>query len=90
MKTAIINFKVDPELKAKAKKRAKKLGVPLSTVLHTQLYSFAEGGTVAFPAEPSTSRLDALLEKSLASGTVGPFDDTDAAIKYLSDIGNDD
>ncbi|MDZ7744493.1 MAG: hypothetical protein U5K77_01905 [Candidatus Saccharibacteria bacterium] len=75
MKTAVINFKVDPKLKALAQKRAKKLGVPLSSVLHTQLYSFAQGNAVTLPAEPITPQLEKLLDESfedIAKGKLSP------------------
>lgn len=92
MKTAIINFKVDPALKAAAQRRAKKLGISLSLVMSTQLRDFAAGGRVSldFPAEPMTPRLEALItdveQENERLGTVGPFDSAEAAIAYLRNL----
>ncbi|MBA3758276.1 hypothetical protein H0X10_01420 [Candidatus Saccharibacteria bacterium] len=81
MKTAIINFKVDPKLKVQAQKRAKKLGVPLSYVIHAQLLNFTRGEKVELPAERMTPHLEKLLEKveaEIAQGEVSPaFDSKD-------------
>ena len=90
MKTAVVNIKVDPALKAKAQARAKKLGISLSSVLHAQLYNFAEGNAIELPAEKSTVQLDTLLEHSLNSGKVGGFDSADEAIKYLNNLEDED
>lgn len=83
MKTAVINIKVDPKLKAQAQARAKKLGVPLSYVLHTQLLNFTRGEKVELPAETMTPHLEKLIEEveeEIARGEVSPsFEATDIA-----------
>lgn len=75
MKTAVINFKVDPKIKALAQKRADKLGVSLSMVLNDRLNSFANGEafSMSFPAESMTLHMEKLIAKSEDSGTVGSF-----------------
>jgi len=42
MKTAVINFKTDPQIKAKAQKKATKLGTNLSNVLNNSLRNFVD------------------------------------------------
>lgn len=95
MKTAVINIKVDPELKALAQKRAKALGVPLSYILHTQLINFTRGDKVELPEEKMTPHLEKLIEEveaEIARGEVSPaFDNTDDAIAWLKkEVGDDD
>ena len=42
MNTAVINFKTDPKIKAKAQRKASKLGVSLSMILNNSLRNFIE------------------------------------------------
>lgn len=82
MKTAVINFKVDPLVKAAAQKRAKKLGLSLSVFLQQQLQAFAFGESVRieFPAEPMTPHLEKLIEEveaEIAAGEVSPAFDAE-------------
>lgn len=92
MKTAVINFKVDPKLKAKAQKRADKLGIPLSMIMNRHLKEFAEGAAVSieFPAEKMTPHMEKLIaeieKENEELGTVGPFDSVEEAIAYLDTI----
>ncbi len=97
MKTAVINFKVDPKIKARAQKRASKLGISLSMVLNDQLRKFAEGEAVhvEFPTEQMTPHLEKLIEEvraEVARGEVSPaFDNTVDAIAWLKqEVGDDD
>lgn len=92
MKTAIVNFKTDPKIKAIAQKRAKKLGISLSMVMNDRLRDFAEGKKLRmeFPSEPMTPHMEKLIEESEASGTVGPFDSVDEAIDYLKNLPPDE
>jgi antitoxin component of RelBE/YafQ-DinJ toxin-antitoxin module len=85
MKTAVINFKVEPKIKTAAQARARKLGIPLSAVLYRQLLSFAKGDKFNFeyPAEQMTPHMEKLIEESEASGTVGPFDSVKEARAYF-------
>ena len=83
MKTSVINIKVEPTLKAAAQARARKLGVPLSYVLHTQLLNFTRGEKVELPAERMTPHLEKLIaevEAEIARGDVSPtFEISDTA-----------
>lgn len=95
MKTSVINLKVEPALKAAAQARAKKLGVPLSYVLHTQLLNFTRGEKVELPAEQMTPHLEKLIaevEAEIARGEVSPaFNNTEDAIAWLkNEVGDDD
>lgn len=95
MKTAVINLKVDPALKAKAQKRARELGVPLSYILHTQLLNFTRGEKIELPYEvmtPHTEKLIAEVEAEIARGEVSPSFDADdiAGMKRWLNSDNDD
>lgn len=87
MKTAVVNVKIEPKLKALAQKRAKKLGVPLSQIIHTQLLNFTRGEKVELPAERMTPRLEKLInevEAEIARGEVSPaFDNVDDMMRWL-------
>lgn len=80
-KTAVIGVKIESRLKAQAQKRARKLGVPLSYILRTQLLNFTAGGRVELPAEAASPRIDKLIaevEAEISRGEVSPaFDATD-------------
>lgn len=80
MKTAIINLKIDPDLKAKAQERARALGVPLSYVLRMHLLNFTRGEKLELPAENTTPHLDKLIEEveaEIEKGEVSPSFDAD-------------
>lgn len=87
MKTAVVNVKIEPKLKALAQKRAKKLGVPLSQIIHTQLLNFTRGERVELPAERMTPHLEKLIsevEAEIARGEVSPaFNDVDDMMLWL-------
>lgn len=90
MKTSVINIKVEPSLKAAAQARAKKLGVPLSYVLHTQLLNFTRGEKVELPAEQMTHHLEKIIaeaELEIARGEIsGPFETADDFISHLKSL----
>lgn len=95
MKTSVINIKVDPELKAKAQERARKLGVPLSYILHTQLINFTRGQKVELPAEIMSPQLEKLIKQvraEVARGEVSPAFDADdiAGMKHWLESKDDD
>lgn len=89
MKTAVINVKIDPHLKKKVQARAKRLGVPLSYVVHMQLLNFSRGEGVELPHEVMTPHLEKLIaeaEQEIARGEVSPsFDanDTEGMRRWL-------
>lgn len=94
MKTAVVNLKIEPELKRKAQARAKSLGVPLSYVIHMQILNFTRGDKVELPYELMTPHLEKLVgeaEAEIARGEVSPsFDasDIDGMRRWLES--NDD
>jgi antitoxin component of RelBE/YafQ-DinJ toxin-antitoxin module len=95
MKTSVINLKVEPGLKAKAQKRARQLGVPLSYVLHAQLLNFTRGEKIELPYEvmtPHTEKLIKEVEAEIARGEVSPAFDADdvAGMKRWLESTDDD
>jgi addiction module RelB/DinJ family antitoxin len=64
MKTAIINLKSDPKLKAQASKLAKEMGMNLSQVIHISLMNFVQSGTIT---ATKPSQMSARLERSLGA-----------------------
>ena len=88
MKT-VINIKTDKEVKDKAQKIAKELGLPLSTVVNAYLKEFVRDREVKFSLEP---RPRPEVEKLIvqASGDykkrkniVGPFSNAEEVAAYL-------
>ena len=55
MKTAVINFKVDSEIKRQAQELAQELGVPLSTVVNAQLKQFLRSRSFSVDDSPVMS-----------------------------------
>jgi addiction module RelB/DinJ family antitoxin len=88
MKTAILNVKVDEQVKKRAQAVAGSFGIPLSTLVNAYLMELAETGQIHFSAvEVMTPRLEEVIEaaqKEIEAGeTVGPFETTEEAINYL-------
>ncbi len=82
MKTAVINFKVDPIIKAKAQKYADEQGVTLSMILNNHLRELAgvKALPIKFPAEQMTSHMERIIEEvrmEIARGEVSPDFDAD-------------
>jgi antitoxin component of RelBE/YafQ-DinJ toxin-antitoxin module len=91
MKTAVINFKTEAELKKKAQKKAESLGMSLSNVLNAYLRKFLRVKDVDFVEEElvPTPYLEKILresEKEMKEGYVSPsFSDPEEMIKWLND-----
>jgi addiction module RelB/DinJ family antitoxin len=88
MKTAILNVKVDEQVKKRAQAVAGSFGIPLSTLVNAYLMELAETGQIHFSAiEVMTPKMEKIIEaaqKEIEAGeTVGPFETTEEAIKYL-------
>ncbi len=88
MKTAILNVKVDEQVKKRAQAVAGSFGIPLSTLVNAYLMELAETGQIHFSAvEVMTPQMEELIEsaeKEIKAGeTVGPFKTTEEAINYL-------
>jgi addiction module RelB/DinJ family antitoxin len=91
MKTAIINFKTDPDTKLKAHAVADRLGIPLSNLLNAYLHELAVTGAVHFAvAEPMTVKMEqavAQAEKEIAAGEVsGPFETLEDMFTHLDNL----
>ena len=91
MKTAVINVKVDEDIKKRAKAVAGSFGIPLSTLVNAYLIELAETGQIHFTAsEPMTKKMEKIIEqaeKEIDAGeTAGPFETTEEAISYLKTL----
>ena len=63
MLRTVINVKVEREVRNQAKKLARELGVPLSTIINAQLRQFVREKTIRLEAAPRMSaKLETLLE----------------------------
>lgn len=88
MKTQV-NLKIDSAVKKDAQKRAKELGLSLSSVVNATLSQFARTGELELSAAP---KMTPYLEKLIAEAreeykrgkTSGPFDNAEALMKHLS------
>jgi len=90
MKT-VMSFKVDKDVRDKARKVAKKIGVPLSMVVNRQLKQFAKDQRIEFgePLVPN-AKTRKILDEALRDIREGRedkfspmFDNADDAIRWL-------
>ena len=91
MKTAVLNVKVDENVKKRAQVVASSFGIPLSTLVNAYLMELAETGQIHFSAveimTPKMERLIEQAEKEIKAGeTSGPFENTEDAIAYLKTL----
>jgi addiction module RelB/DinJ family antitoxin len=91
MKTAILNVKVDEQVKKRAQVVASSFGIPLSTLVNAYLMELAETGQIHFSAveimTPKMERLIEQAEKEIKAGEVSkPFDTAEDAIAYLQTL----
>lgn len=91
MKTAILNVKVDEQVKKQAQAVAGSFGIPLSTLVNAYLMELAETGQIHFTAvevmSPKMEKLIGQAEKEIYAGdTVGPFGTAEDAIAYLKKV----
>lgn len=91
MKTAVLNVKVDEDVKKQAQIVASSFGIPLSTLVNAYLTELATTGQIHFSAvEIMTPKMEQLIEqaeKEIAAGEVSePFDSTEDAIAYLKSL----
>lgn len=87
MKTQV-NIKLDPKIKKEAQKRAKELGLSLSSVVNATLSQFARTGELQLSTTPKmTPYLEELVleaRKEFKAGkTSGPFASADEMIESL-------
>ena len=89
MTKILLNVKTDVEVKAKAKRLAKDLGIPLSTVVNAYLREFIRSGEVRFTQEPVLRPEIAKLLKQASEdyhkgkNVSGPFQTAKEALAYL-------
>ena len=89
MTKILLNVKTDAEVKAKAKRLAKELGIPLSTVVNAYLKEFIRSGEVRFTREPVLRPEVAKLLKQASEdyrkgkNISGPFRNAKDALAYL-------
>lgn len=91
MKTAVLNVKVDEQVKKRAQAVAGSVGIPLSTLVNAYLIELANTGQVHFTTvEPMTEKMEKIIEqaeKEIAAGeTSGPFETVEEAIDYLKKL----
>jgi len=87
MKTQV-NLKIDSSVKKQAQKRAKDLGLSLSSIVNATLKQFARTGELELSSAPRITPYleDLVLEarKDYAEGkTSGPFNNAGDLIKHL-------
>lgn len=88
MKTQV-NLKIDNNVKTQAQKRAKELGLSLSSIVNATLKQFARTGELKLSSAPKiTPHLQELVleaRKNYAEGkTSGPFDNVKDLMKHLN------
>jgi addiction module RelB/DinJ family antitoxin len=93
MKTAVINIKTDPKVKAEAKKVADELGFSLSSLLDGYMRHLVKTKTVFFSAkreEPSEYLIEAIktAELNRKRGEYTSFSTKKGALKFVDDIVN--
>ncbi len=91
MKTAILNVKVDEQVKKKAQVVAGSFGIPLSTLVNAYLMELAETGQIHFSAvEIMTPKMEKLIEqaeKEIEAGDLSPvFSTAQEAVDYLKSL----
>lgn len=88
MKTTL-HTKIDKDVKEKAQLLAEEIGVPLSTIINSQLREFVRSGTFTASLEPQIKdsvwkeimKISADAKKGI--GISPAFDNVDDAIKWL-------
>lgn len=86
MKTQV-NLKIDPAVKLGAQKRAKELGLSLSSVVNATLSQFARTGELELSAAPKmTPYLESLIEEARADYEGGKLKTFDNVDDFLADL----
>jgi addiction module RelB/DinJ family antitoxin len=87
-KYAVINLKIDPELKAQAAKTADKLGISISAVLNNKLRRLTAEQSVVFemPEVPNAATAAQLAKsrRSIEAGDYHSFDNNEEALDFLA------
>lgn len=95
MNTAVVNVKVDVNVKKEARKVAGELGLSLSALINGFLKQLIRNKTVTFSTlkeEPSEYFLEALRQskKDIKAGRVTSFASSDEEFRYLDKLIADD
>jgi len=95
MNTAVIITKTEPQVKIKAQRVAKDLGLSLSSLINAWLRQLIKTKTVIFSAadeEPTQYLLGALRKsrEDIKAGRVISFDTADDTISYIDKIIEDE
>jgi addiction module RelB/DinJ family antitoxin len=91
MKTAILNVKVDEQIKKRAQAVAGGFGIPLSTLVNAYLIELANTGQIHFSTvEPMTEKMEKIVEaaqREIAQGeTSGPFETLEELFEHLDNL----
>lgn len=91
MKTAILNVKVDEQVKKQAQVVAGSFGIPLSTLVNAYLMELVETGQIHFSAvEIMTPKMEKLIEQAeneIEASELSPaFNTAQEAIDYLKNL----
>lgn len=91
MNTAAIYIKTQPEVKAKAQKIAKALGISLSSLMDAWLRQFVKTKRVTFGTEeerPSKYLIESLKKsgEDIRAGRVLSFNNGEEAVKYFQSL----
>ncbi len=95
MNTASILIKIDPQIKTRAQKTAKKMGLSLTSVINRYLKHFITTETITFSTRdetPSQYLIDSLKESEadVKAGRVVRFKNAQEELDYLDkEISND-
>ena len=93
MNTAVVNIKIEPQVKRDAQKLAEKLGLPLSALIKSCLRQMIreQEVTLTVSEEPTEYLINALKEskEDIKAGRVTSFDNTKDAIMWLNGLVKD-
>ncbi len=84
-----VNLKIDNSVKKQAQKRAKNIGLSLSSIVNATLKQFAKTGELELSSAPKmTPYLEKLVfearKEYLKGKTYGPFDNVKDLMKHLN------
>jgi len=90
MNTAVVNVKVNPQVKKEAQKVAEDLGISLSGIINGFLKHLVRTRSIHFSLneEPSEYLIDSLKEsrQDIKAGKVVSFDDPNKALDFLDEM----
>lgn len=94
MNSAVVNIKIEPQVKKEAQKLAEKLGLPLSALIKSYLKQIIRAQEVVLTVseEPTEYLLKSLkeAEEDVKAGRVTSFDNAKDAIGWLNGFVKED